>query len=199
MLLRPEVIVVGAGPTGLALCALLGALDVATLLLEQRSALPLHPQAHFINHRTMEIFRPMDALAESVTRRTPPLREWRKFVYSQSLSGGVFGEMDHFEGQRTALRRFSPEPVAHLSQNKLMPLMLERAQRLKNVRVEFQSEVVACEAMQRGTRVKIKKGNSVQTLESRFAVLANGANSELVQKLGIKFQGLEELRYSHES
>lgn len=51
------VAVVGAGPTGLMTSLLLSRLRVPHVVLERRSALPTHPQAHFINYRTMEIFR----------------------------------------------------------------------------------------------------------------------------------------------
>lgn len=51
------VAVIGAGPTGLTASLLLSRLRVPHVILERRHALPTHPQAHFINYRTMEIFR----------------------------------------------------------------------------------------------------------------------------------------------
>ncbi len=54
-------------------------------------------QAHFINNRSMEIFRPLDGLAAEVATHSPPLTEWRKFVYCESLTGRIFGEVDHFQ------------------------------------------------------------------------------------------------------
>ncbi len=45
----------------------------------------------------MEIFRPLDGLAAEVAAHSPPLAEWRKFVYCESLTGRVFGEVDHFQ------------------------------------------------------------------------------------------------------
>jgi hypothetical protein len=54
-------------------------------------------QAHFINNRSMEIFRPLDDLAAEVAAHSPPLAEWRKFVYCESLTGRVFFEVDHFQ------------------------------------------------------------------------------------------------------
>lgn len=52
------VVVVGAGPTGLAASLLLSRLGVRHVLLERSVAGPSpHPQAHFLNYRTMEVFR----------------------------------------------------------------------------------------------------------------------------------------------
>ena len=54
-------------------------------------------QAHYINNRTMEVFRSIDGLADEVKALSPPLALWRKFVYCDSLTGALFGSVDHFE------------------------------------------------------------------------------------------------------
>ena len=45
----------------------------------------------------MQVFRPLDGLAAEVAARSPPLDQWRKFVYCESLTGQVYGEVDHFK------------------------------------------------------------------------------------------------------
>lgn len=60
-------------------------------------------QAHYINNRTMEIFRQIPGvgghatLAAAVAARSPPLLEWRKFIYCESVTGVIIGEVDHFK------------------------------------------------------------------------------------------------------
>ncbi|MEC7299107.1 MAG: FAD-dependent monooxygenase [Pseudomonadota bacterium] len=54
---RVPVVIAGAGPVGLALSGLLGRLGVQSLVVEQASALPQHPQAHYVNARTMEVMK----------------------------------------------------------------------------------------------------------------------------------------------
>ena len=51
------VLIVGAGPVGLTLSALLSRFGVDHLVCERRARPSTHPQAHFVNNRTMEIFR----------------------------------------------------------------------------------------------------------------------------------------------
>ena len=71
------------------------------VVLERAAALTQHPQAHFINHRTMEVLRHVGGgLAAAVVRQGPPLDQWRRFVYCESMTGGVLGEVDHFQGAR---------------------------------------------------------------------------------------------------
>jgi 2-polyprenyl-6-methoxyphenol hydroxylase-like FAD-dependent oxidoreductase len=159
------VVIVGAGPTGLTTALLLSKYNVPCLVLEKSPSLTTHPQAHFINHRTMEVFRSLKynntlqlssghsslssfssssppspssppsytSLASEIEELMPPLSEWRRFIYCCSMVGGsdedqVFGTVDHFPGQIDSSRNdlYSPEPVAHLSQNRLLPLLSRR-------------------------------------------------------------------------
>lgn len=72
------VAIVGAGPAGLTLSALLSQFGVPSVLLEKASALPTHPQAHFINLRSMEIMRhAFQGLDRRVLDKCPPRDEWR--------------------------------------------------------------------------------------------------------------------------
>ena len=54
------VVVAGGGPVGITTALLLSRYGVPCLLLERDQELTDHPRAHFINHRTMEIFRGFD-------------------------------------------------------------------------------------------------------------------------------------------
>lgn len=85
-------------------------------------------QAHFINNRTMEVFRQLrwetgapdgacagardaepgsgsgqgGSLADAVAAGSPPLEQWRRFLYCESALGRVLGETDHFEVGHTS-------------------------------------------------------------------------------------------------
>lgn len=83
---------------------------VSCIVLEQSTKMTTHPQAHYINNRTMELFRAIptplrhanekdDSLAAVVDQLSPPLMEWRRFRYVDQLIGGqVYGDVDHFKG-----------------------------------------------------------------------------------------------------
>ena len=138
------VLIVGAGPTGLTLSALLSRFGIDHLVCERRARPTMHPQAHFVNNRTMEIFRPLMGLGSSIARSQPPLDDWRRFVYCTNMVGGVeLGRVDHFhdgpsaesnprrsgsvDGDRTNQSAMSPASVAHFGQHKLVPALLQRA------------------------------------------------------------------------
>jgi 2-polyprenyl-6-methoxyphenol hydroxylase-like FAD-dependent oxidoreductase len=75
---RFPVAIVGAGPTGLTLSALLSRAGVQSVVLEKEPALTDHPQAHFINLRSMEIFRhAMGGVDAAIWKASPPKEQWR--------------------------------------------------------------------------------------------------------------------------
>ncbi len=73
---------------------------VDSLLVERSRELTRHPQAHYINNRTMEVLRPLAGLSKDIFKHSPPLNEWRSFLYCHSMTGHVLGEVDHFKGAK---------------------------------------------------------------------------------------------------
>lgn len=123
------VLIIGAGPVGLVLSILLTKLGINCTVLERNKAFSKHPQAHFINNRSMEIFRKIDGLVEEIQRSQPPVDLWRKFVYCTSLSGSILGSVDHIQPQDLE-HVVSPISVAHFSQYKLTMLLLKQLENL---------------------------------------------------------------------
>ncbi|KAB5545192.1 hypothetical protein DKX38_013304 [Salix brachista] len=141
------VLIVGAGPVGLVLSILLTKLGESIIIiiiiynfnalisrikcsvLEKSKSFSHHPQAHFINNRSMEVFHKLDGLAEEIQRSQPPVDLWRKFVYCTSLTGPVLGSVDHMQPQDFE-KVVSPVCVAHFSQYKLIRLLLKKLEDL---------------------------------------------------------------------
>ncbi|CAM8880765.1 unnamed protein product [Rhodiola kirilowii] len=123
------VLIVGAGPVGLLLSVLLTKLGVKCAILEKSIAFSKHPQAHFINNRSMEVFHRLNGLGKEIQRKQPPVDQWRKFIYCTSLTGPIFGEVDHMQPQDFE-KVVSPASVAHFSQYKLTALLVKKLQEI---------------------------------------------------------------------
>uniref|UniRef100_A0A7N0ZZ29 FAD-binding domain-containing protein n=1 Tax=Kalanchoe fedtschenkoi TaxID=63787 RepID=A0A7N0ZZ29_KALFE len=123
------VLIVGAGPVGLLLSILLTKLGVKCAVLEKSAAFSKHPQAHFINNRSMEVFHRLNGLAKEIQRKQPPVDQWRKFIYCASLTGPIFGAVDHMQPQDFD-KVVSPVSVAHFSQYKLTALLVKKLQEI---------------------------------------------------------------------
>ena len=207
------VIIVGGGPVGLTLSILLSRLGVDSLLVERRSGPTTHPQAHFINNRTNEVFRPLLGLERAVTASQPPLEDWRRFVYCTRMIGGVeLGRVDHFEDHPSDAdspdgdgpsrpRPVSPTGVAHFSQHRLEPELAARALASHPRGPEGflrATECVDFEQDDRGVTVHLRlssSSSSSRTLRCDHLVAANGAGSRLRERLGVGLSGTPAMQH----
>mgnify|MGYP002631695623 CR=1 FL=1 len=127
------VAIVGAGPVGLTLALLLSKFGVRSTVVERLPAPSVHPQAHFINVRSMEVFRSIvnhrgRSVADAVTSLARPRTEWSRFLYSAGplLNGTSLGSTQHFPPETLAsIREQSPELPTHLPQHQLVPILLD--------------------------------------------------------------------------
>ena len=210
------VIIVGGGPVGLTLSILLSRLGVDSLLVERRSGPTTHPQAHFINNRTNEVFRPLLGLERAVMASQPPLEDWRRFVYCTRMIGGVeLGRVDHFEDHPADAnspdgdgpsrpRPVSPTGVAHFSQHRLEPELAARALAAHPRGPEGfvrATECVDFEQDDHGVTVHLRpsssssSSSSTRTLRCDHLVAADGAGSRLRERLGVGLSGTPAMQH----
>ncbi|RAL53355.1 hypothetical protein DM860_007027 [Cuscuta australis] len=203
------VLIIGAGPVGLSLSILL-----TKLVLEKNKVFSGHPQAHFINNRSMEVFRKMDGLADEILRSQPPVEFWQKFVYCTSLTGPILGSVDHMQPEDFK-HIVSPVSVAHFSQYKLTRLMCEHLKALgfhiRNCKgVETHNDSVSegqlfmgheCTAIHPSNNfVNVtasfhEEGKSVEkSIRCQFLFGTDGAGSTVRKLMGINMEGEKDLQ-----
>ncbi len=66
-----QIVIVGAGPTGLALAAELQRLGTPALLFEKKAAPPLTSRAVIVHARTLEVLEPLGVSARLIERGLP--------------------------------------------------------------------------------------------------------------------------------
>lgn len=94
------VVIVGGGPTGLILSSLLSSYQIPSILLEARtpSQIAKHPQAHYINLRTMEIIQSsMPDVYRDIIHQMPQIEDtgWDAFTFSHSITGRQLARVLH--------------------------------------------------------------------------------------------------------
>ncbi|KAK4429710.1 putative polyketide hydroxylase [Sesamum alatum] len=208
------VLIVGAGPVGLVLSILLTKLGVKSVVLEKSSAFSRHPQAHFINNRSMEVFRKLNGLADEILRYQPPVDLWRKFIYCTSLTGPVLGSVDHMQPQDFD-RIVSPVSVAHFPQYKLMRLLIKQLEdigfhirsdglmnsadcKLAEQEILLGHECKSISATENGVTVTAHatwEGKHVRKdFRCNFVVGTDGAGSTVRKLMGIAMSGEQDLQ-----
>lgn len=206
---RRGVVIAGGGPVGLAASALLARYGVPSVVLERAAGLPSHPQAHFLNCRTMELlhhaFPPQ--LGRDVGAMVPDRRFWRHFIYTTAVVGGVeVGRVDHFAGTpHRLLAAHSPAGVAHLSQKRLMPLLYREAAEGSSgggtalSEVHFGWEVRAFEPTADGEGIRVtaaaRENGMTRTWEGVYLLAADGASSGIRARAGVGMVGAAGLQH----
>ena len=197
---------------GSTLALLLAQHDVHCVLLDRRPAATSHPQAHFINMRSMEIFRGLQdglldqPLSQTIAAAQPSkIEDWGRFVYCESVTGRdePLAIVDHFPRHvRESIGHMSPELPVHLASNRLVPMLHQRLMQDPKAR-EFVDVRFGCGVRRveecadgAGAHVFLEHADSSHsdvsagdTLLAAHVVACDGAGSNLRQALGSKMQG----------
>jgi len=195
---RARVVIIGAGPTGLACALALKANGVRCVAMDRASDVARAPAAHHANTRTMEILGPF-GVRHFVERASANAETWREFRYCTSiLNGNVLGRVDGLgRDDARALARASPTRATHYSQPKLARAMITALGGSGSIGSEsvvvFDAEVKEVEVRGERARVRasVNEGGERREVDvdADYVVVADGANSEMRTKLGINMVG----------
>ena len=176
---RTQVLVVGAGPTGLSLACLLARYGVDFLLVERNAGITPYSKALGVHARTLEIYDQL-GIAEEALRRGAVAGRVR-FV----AGGRVRGEAD--------LSRLgeglSPFPfVLVLEQSRNEALLYEYLQALGG-RVEWETTLESFTQDAQGVRAVVRTPAGLRTVDADYLVGCDGARSATRERLGLEFGG----------
>jgi 2-polyprenyl-6-methoxyphenol hydroxylase-like FAD-dependent oxidoreductase len=186
-----DVLVVGAGPTGLTLAIDLGRRGVRCTLLEQKPAPQFLPKMERCNARTMEIYRRM-GIADRIRAAGLPARcPMDVFIVLSLVEPPLYHlpypSVEQYRAQIAACADASQplEPYQLISQYTLEPLLKSIAESLPTVSVRYGCEFLAFTQEPDLVKALTSEGQ----IRCAYLVGCDGGSSAVRRQLGIGLSG----------
>ena len=190
-LIRTRVLIVGAGPVGLALAIELGHRSIPCLLIERNDRVGYAPRAKTTNVRTREHFRRW-GIADALRTASPLGTDYpSNVVFCTSLAGF---ELTRFENAFYCAPGRNPLYSEHsqwVPQYTVEEVMRAHAQSLPGVEIRFNCELktIAQDGERVQAVVRDLQRQQDTTIEAEFLAGADGARSAVREAIGAKLQG----------
>jgi putative polyketide hydroxylase len=185
------VLIVGAGPAGLATAIGLARHGVRSMLIERHPGTSIFPKASGISTRTMEIVRSwgLESAAREHSLEMQPFMSVRPMLVGPQLGVAPLG----FPTAEQAAA-VSPTRPALIPQDRLEPVLRDHAIEL-GIDVRFSTELVSLEQDNEAVTAKVCAidGGACTTIRADYVVGADGTRSTVRGLLGIEAHGPTDL------
>src|SRR3954447_22990184 len=178
MTARTPVLIVGAGPIGLALAGDLGCRGNACTLIEKTDGAIAHPKMDLIGVRTMEFCRRW-GIADWVRDAPYPGDYPQDYVWLTSLTGYELGR-EPFPGRSfEPCPPQSPQKRERVPQDMFDPIIKRFATSFDHVNLQNNTELVSFEEMPDHLRATVRDvaSGTTRTIEADYLVGTDGAAS----------------------
>jgi 2-polyprenyl-6-methoxyphenol hydroxylase-like FAD-dependent oxidoreductase len=175
-----DVLIVGAGPTGLVLALWLTHLGVRVRIIDRTAQPGTTSRAIAVQARTLELYRQID-LAEPVVERGRRAVAANLWVAGKKTARIVFGELG---------ANISPFPYALIFPQDEHELLLIARLAALSVEVERGTELMDFEEANGHIRARLKRPDgSTEACEAQYLAGCDGAHSIVREKLRLGFEG----------
>ncbi|HZB97026.1 MAG TPA: FAD-dependent monooxygenase, partial [Candidatus Sulfotelmatobacter sp.] len=187
-----DVLIVGAGPTGLTASIALSRHSVRSLTVERHPGTTIFPRAIGINTRSMEIFRSfgLDTIVKQASFEVIlNVTRTRTLMDPDPVLSPPLG---------TPETDLSPVAWTTCSQFELEPILLREASSHPEAELCFNTQLVSLQQSEDAVRAVIEDRSTGRRSEvrCRYVIAADGAKSPLRQRFGIALEGPGELGHN---
>lgn len=192
------VLIIGGGGCGLSASIFLSDLDVDHVLVERHPTTSHLPKAHYLNQRTLEVYR-QHGVADMLYEVGAPLENFGKIKWITSVGGDrpldrqLIHEMDSFGGGELSERYMtdSPSRATNYPQLRLEPLLRKVAEDRAPGQIRFNHAVTDWEEIESGgvaVTVEDNESGKKKIIRARYVIAADGGKT-VGPKVGVEFNG----------
>lgn len=191
-MIETDVLIVGSGPAGSSMAALLSTYGVENVLVTRYRWLADTPRAHITNQRAMEVLRDL-GLEEQAMLYATPNHLMGNNVFCTSLAGEELGRMRSWGSDPYTQARYkiaSPTTMVDLPQNLLEPILFSAAC-ARGTKARLSTEYLSLAQDADGVTAMVRDRVSGETypIRARYLIGADGGNSKVAQDVGLPMHG----------
>src|ERR1700691_3458339 len=191
-----DVVIVGAGPTGLTLAIDLGQRGVHCTLIEQKPRPAFLPKMERINARSMEIYRRLGLAPKIRAAGLPPDCPMDVYIILALTEPPLVHLSYPSVAEAQATTRATNdgtlplEPYQLISQYTLEPLLKSVAETLPAVTVRFGYEFLSLRQDDAGVTARVQAADgATREIRARYLAGCDGGNSAVRREVGIGLSG----------
>lgn len=196
--IETDVLVVGAGPAGLAAAIELGTRGVRVLLVERNPRVGLAPRAKTTNVRTRTHLRRW-GIADRLAAEAPFGVDYpNNMVFVTRLAGHELARFANaFNASPERDPRY-PEHAQWVPQYKLEKVLLEKVRELPGVDVRFDTAFVTATQDEESVQATLHvEGGEELSVSARYLIGADGGRSKVRDLIGAKLEGRHGLSHHY--
>jgi 2,4-dichlorophenol 6-monooxygenase len=191
--LETDVLIVGSGPAGGSMAALLSTYGIKNTVVTKFNWLARTPRAHITNQRAMEIFRDLGIEEEIIAKGTPQELMGNN-IFCTSIAGEELGRL-HTWG--THPNRFadytlaSPTKFCDIPQNLAEPILINTAG-MRGSRIRFDTEFLSLTQDNDCVIATVFDHMTHDTyqIKAKYLIGADGGKSKVAEEIGLPFEGM---------
>lgn len=187
-----NILIVGAGPVGLALALDLGRRGIRSTIVERNPSAEetLQAKASVIDERTMEFCRLL-GVRDEVANAGYPSDLPGDTVFCTAMNGHYIGRLEMPSAERREVPEQSAEMLQRCPQIWFDPVFGRAVHRQGMADIRYGMELVGCDQNDHFVVAHLKRvsDGALEDVQARYAVACDGAGSTVRKQLGIPFEG----------